>query len=387
MSVKVCIFGSTGSIGCNSLEVIDNLNNKGKDYSVLYLTSNTNIDLLAKQIKKYLPIGVAVTDDKSCEEFKRKYDFKDLQIFCGKSGLLELAERDDFNLLISSLVGISGLEPTIKAIKPNRKIALANKETLVVAGEIVNKLLKEKSCTLIPIDSEHSAIFQCLTGESKKNVSGIILTASGGPFLNKSLNDMNKASIKDALAHPKWNMGKKISIDSATMMNKGLEIIEAKWLFDLSPEQISVVIHPQSIIHSMVEFNDGSVKAQLGIPDMKLPIQYALTYPERIENNFPKMSFLEKFNLTFEPPDFDKFKCLKLATESLESGGIYPTVLNAANEIAVELFLNSKIGFSQIPEIIEDELNLTEYSSEISLENILATDSSIRNRLQSIFNI
>lgn len=387
MSVKVCIFGSTGSIGCNSLEVIDNLNNKGKDYSVLYLTTNTNIDLLAKQIKKYLPIGVAVTDDKSCEEFKRKYDFKDLQIFCGKSGLLELAERDDFNLLISSLVGISGLEPTIKAIKPNRKIALANKETLVVAGEIVNKLLNEKSCTLIPIDSEHSAIFQCLTGESKKNVSAIILTASGGPFLNKSLNDMNKASIKDALAHPKWNMGKKISIDSATMMNKGLEIIEAKWLFDLSPEQISVVIHPQSIIHSMVEFNDGSVKAQLGIPDMKLPIQYALTYPERIENNFPKMSFLEKFNLTFEPPDFDKFKCLKLATESLESGGIYPTVLNAANEIAVELFLNSKIGFSQIPEIIEDELNLTEYSSEISLENILATDSSIRNRLQSIFNI
>lgn len=387
MSVKVCIFGSTGSIGCNSLEVIDNLNNKGKDYSVLYLTTNTNIDFLAKQIKKYLPLGVAVTDDKSCEEFKRKYDFKDLHIFKGKSGLLELAERDDFNLLISSLVGISGLEPTIKAIRSNRKIALANKETLVVAGEIVNKLLMEKSCTLIPIDSEHSAIFQCLTGESKKNVSGIILTASGGPFLNKSLSDMNKASIKDALAHPKWNMGKKISIDSATMMNKGLEIIEAKWLFDLMPKQISVVVHPQSIIHSMVEFNDGSIKAQLGIPDMKIPIQYALTYPERIENNFPKMSFFEKFNLTFEPPDFDKFKCLKLAVDSLHSGGIYPTVLNAANEIAVELFLNSKIGFSQIPEIIEDELNLNEYSSEISLENILATDRSIRNRLQSIFNI
>ncbi|MFZ1321342.1 MAG: 1-deoxy-D-xylulose-5-phosphate reductoisomerase [Ignavibacteria bacterium] len=384
MSVKVCIFGSTGSIGCNSLEVIDNLIIKGNEYSVLYLTTNTNIDLLAKQIKKYSPIGVAVTNKKCCEEFKRKYDFKDLHIFEGKSGLLELAERDDFNLLISSLVGISGLEPTIKAIKPNRKIALANKETLVVAGEIVNKLLKEKSCKLIPIDSEHSAIFQCLTGESKKNVAGIILTASGGPFLHKSLDEMNKASIKDALAHPNWNMGKKISIDSATMMNKGLEIIEAKWLFDLSPDQISVVIHPQSIIHSMVEFNDGSVKAQLGIPDMKLPIQYALTYPDRIENNFPKMSFMEKFNLTFEPPDINKFKCLKLAVESLESGGIFPTVLNAANEVAVELFLNNKIGFSQIPEIIENELNLTEYSSEINLENILDADRMIRNRLLAI---
>jgi len=384
MSVKVCIFGSTGSIGCNSLEVIDNLINKGKDYSIQYLTTNTNVDLLAKQIKKYSPIGVAVTDDKSCEEFKRKYNFKDLEIFKGKAGILELAERDDFNLLISSLVGISGLEPTIKAIKQNRKIALANKETLVVAGEIVNKLLKEKSCTLIPIDSEHSAIFQCLTGESKNNVSGIILTASGGPFLKKSLDEMNNASIKDALAHPNWNMGKKISIDSATMMNKGLEIIEAKWLFDLTPDQISVVIHPQSIIHSMVEFNDGSIKAQLGIPDMKLPIQYALTYPDRIENNYPKMSFMENFNLSFEPPDNNKFKCLKLAVDALESGGIYPTVLNAANEIAVELFLNNKIGFSQIPEIIENELNLTKSSSKINLETILETDNTIRNRLIAI---
>ncbi|MBK8982363.1 MAG: 1-deoxy-D-xylulose-5-phosphate reductoisomerase [Ignavibacteria bacterium] len=382
MTEKVCIFGSTGSIGCNSLEVINNLNNNGSDYSVTYLTTNTSIDLLAEQIRNYSPKGIAITDELSCDQFISRYNFKDLEIFKGREGLLELSKRDDFTLLISSLVGIAGLEPTVNAIKKDRRIALANKETLVVAGELVNELIKKNSCTLIPIDSEHSAIFQCLTGEKMSNVSGIILTASGGPFLNKSTDELNYVTVEDALAHPNWNMGKKITIDSATMMNKGLEIIEAKWLFNLSPSQISVVIHKQSIIHSMVEFIDGSVIAQLGIPDMKLPIQYALTYPHRVINDFPKMNFNSPLTLSFEPPDYEKFKCLKLAIDSLNSGGIYPTVLNAANEIAVELFLNEAIRFNEIPEILELTLNNFNDDPELSLDNIINIDESVRRKLK-----
>ncbi|MBK9333957.1 MAG: 1-deoxy-D-xylulose-5-phosphate reductoisomerase [Ignavibacteria bacterium] len=382
MTEKVCIFGSTGSIGCNSLEVIDNLNNNGLDFSVSYLTTNTSIDLLAEQIKKYSPKGIAITDELSCDQFVSRYKFNDLEIFKGRKGILELSKRDDFSLLISSLVGIAGLEPTVNAIKKDRRIALANKETLVVAGELVNDLVKKNSSTLIPIDSEHSAIFQCLTGEKMSNVSGIILTASGGPFLNKSLDELNYVTVNDALAHPNWSMGKKITIDSATMMNKGLEIIEAKWLFNLAPSQISVVIHKQSIIHSMVEFIDGSVIAQLGIPDMKLPIQYALTYPHRVINDFPKMNFNSPLTLTFEPPDYEKFKCLKLAIDALNSGGIYPTVLNAANEIAVELFLNEAISFNEIPEILELTLNNFNDDQELSLDNIMNTDKSVRRKLK-----
>jgi len=382
MTEKVCIFGSTGSIGCNSLEVIDNLNNNGLDFSVSYLTTNTSIDLLAEQIKKYSPKGIAITDELSCDQFVSRYKFNDLEIFKGRKGILELSKRDDFSLLISSLVGIAGLEPTVNAIKKDRRIALANKETLVVAGELVNDLVKKNSSTLIPIDSEHSAIFQCLTGEKMSNFSGIILTASGGPFLNKSLDELNYVTVNDALAHPNWSMGKKITIDSATMMNKGLEIIEAKWLFNLAPSQISVVIHKQSIIHSMVEFIDGSVIAQLGIPDMKLPIQYALTYPHRVINDFPKMNFNSPLTLTFEPPDYEKFKCLKLAIDALNSGGIYPTVLNAANEIAVELFLNEAISFNEIPEILELTLNNFNDDQELSLDNIMNTDKSVRRKLK-----
>lgn len=382
MSEKVCIFGSTGSIGSNSLEVIDNLNNNGLDFSVTYLTTNSSIDILSEQIRKYSPKGVAITDELSCEKFISRNNFKNLEIFKGRKGLLELSERDDFTVLISSLVGIAGLEPTIKAIKKDRRIALANKETLVVGGEIVNKLIKKYSATLIPIDSEHSAIFQCLTGEKMNNVSGIILTASGGPFLNKTAEELKHVSVNDALAHPNWIMGKKITIDSATMMNKGLEIIEAKWLFNLLPSQISVVIHKQSVIHSMVEFIDGSVIAQLGIPDMKLPIQFALTFPDRVVNNFPKMDFSNPFNLTFEPPDYEKFKCLKLAMESLNSGGIYPTVLNAANEVAVELFLNKELSFTEIPELIESALNNFNDNQELSLENITETDESVRRKIK-----
>ncbi|MBS1518908.1 MAG: 1-deoxy-D-xylulose-5-phosphate reductoisomerase [Bacteroidetes bacterium] len=378
MSEKVCIFGSTGSIGCNSLNVIENLNNNGKDFSVLYLTANSNIDVLADQINKFSPAGVAITDEGQYAKFKEKYEFRNLEVLKGREGLFELSARDDFTLLISSLVGISGMEPTVNAIRKGRRIALANKETLVVAGAIVNDLLKEKSCTLLPIDSEHSAIFQCLTGEMNSTISRIILTASGGPFLKKNEEEIKNSTLEDALNHPNWNMGKKITIDSATMMNKGLEVIEAKWLFDLEPEQISIVVHPQSIVHSMVEFNDGSIKAQLGIPDMKLPIQYALTYPERIFNDYPRMDFTDSMNLTFEPPDFKKFSCLRLALESLAKGGIYPTVLNAANEIAVNLFLENKIKFNDISQILDKALSDSGFSNEMSIANIKYTDKTVR---------
>ncbi|MEO8209927.1 MAG: 1-deoxy-D-xylulose-5-phosphate reductoisomerase [bacterium] len=375
---KVGIFGSTGSIGCNSLEVIESLNKNGFNIEVVCLTTNSKIDVLAAQVKRFSPETVVIQDEKAYDEFKRKYFFESLEIFCGKQGLREIASRNNFALLINALVGFSGLEPTIEAIKSGKDIALANKETLVIAGKLITELTAKYKTKLIPIDSEHSAILQCLIGEKNELISKIILTASGGPFLYKSHDEIKNTSVEKALSHPNWKMGNKITIDSATLMNKGLEVIEAKWLFDIDADSIEVLVHPQSIIHSMVEFKDGSIKAQLGIPDMKIPIQYAITYPERVESDFPKIDFKKYKMLTFEEPDFEKFKCLMIAYEVLKEGGTFPIVMNAANEIAVDLFLKKKIGFLEISDIIESQLETHNNNNIFTLEDIIEIDKVTR---------
>lgn len=349
---------------------------------IVSITTNRNTELLAEQIREYSPESVVIQDNDAFKSFKEKYYFPEVEVLQGEEGLNEISARDNYDILVSALVGFSGLSPTLSAIQSGKNIALANKETLVIAGKIINKLLQKHKTGLYPIDSEHSAIFQCLIGEPADSVSKLIITASGGPLRNKSMEEIKHTTVEEALNHPNWVMGKKITIDSATMMNKGLEIIEAHWLFNLPPEKLEVLIHPQSVVHSMVEFKDNSIKAQLGIPDMKIPIQFALTYPERINSDFSKMDFLKYNNLTFEEPDFEKFRCLKLSYEALNSGGTYPAVLNAANEIAVELFLKGRIDFLTIPGIIEDELNIHESKSEFTIEDIIETDKKVRRDLE-----
>lgn len=387
ISKKVCILGSTGSIGCNSLEVIDNLNNNGHFIEIEYLSSNTRIDILANQIKKYSPKAVVIQNSKAFEDFKSKYNFPNLVLLSGKKELLKIASLGDYDLLINALVGFSGLEPTIEAIKSGKDVALANKETLVVAGAIINELTGKHKVKLLPIDSEHSAILQCLIGEDKESVSRIILTASGGPFLKKSIDEIRNTTVKQALDHPNWKMGNKITIDSATMMNKGLEVIEAKWLFNTEPGNINVLIHPQSIIHSMVEFKDGSVKAQLGIPDMKIPIQYAITFPARIKSDYEKMDFKKNNSFTFEEPDLKKFRCLQIAYDVLKDGGTYPVVLNAANEIAVDLFLKGRIKFLEIADIVENQLSIHNSLQKFNLEEIIEINDFTRQQIQSQYKV
>jgi len=379
---NIAILGSTGSIGKNSLEVIANFPDQ---FNVSYLTVNKNIDALCDQVRRFRPKGVVVLDRKSAEECKNRFDGS-TEVLAGEEGLLEIVQRSDVDVVISSLVGFAGLEPTVAAIKAKKKIALANKETLVVAGEIIMSLVKELGGTLIPVDSEHSAIFQCLAGESSSSVGKIILTASGGPFLNAPKEMLKKVSVEQALNHPNWKMGNKVTIDSATMMNKGLEVIEAHWLFGIPPDRIDVVIHPQSIIHSMVEFIDGSVKAQLGMPDMKLPIQYALTYPEREKSNFARVDFPKLREMTFFPPDYERFKCLRLAYDALNAGGTMPAALNAANEIAVKRFLEGKISFLQIPETICRTMEHHSSTPHPVLDDIIAADASARKFAESICN-
>jgi 1-deoxy-D-xylulose-5-phosphate reductoisomerase len=349
---NIAILGSTGSIGRNAIDVILNFPDK---FKVTYLAVNKNIELLFEQVKLLKPKGVAIYDKKRAEEFSKLVNGQ-VEVLSGEEGLLEIVSRDDVDIVLNSLVGFSGLKPTIRAIESKKRIALANKETLVVAGEIIKKLINENDVQLIPVDSEHNAIFQCLVGERISNVNKLILTASGGPFLNKDKSELENVSVEEALKHPNWKMGNKITIDSATLMNKGLEVIEAHWLFGLPVEKIKVVIHPQSIIHSMVEFVDGSIKAQLGVPDMKIPIQYALTYPDRVKASYGELDFTKIGQFTFLEPDLEKFECLKIAYEVAKLGGTYPTVLNAANEIAVDLFLNRKIKFTEIPKIIKNRL-------------------------------
>lgn len=383
MTKRVSILGSTGSIGASSLEVTDSLNINGYNIRVVSLSANSRIDILSEQIKKYSPDYAVITDKNSYLRFRDTYNFPETKILFGEEGLNEISGSDNYDLMITALVGFSGLKPTINAIKSGKDIALANKETMVVAGQLINHLTSCNEVNLFPIDSEHSALLQCITGEKKETVSKYILTASGGPFRNKSLTELKNISVKEALNHPNWKMGHKITIDSATMMNKGLEVIEAKWLFEAEDDKIDVLIHPQSVIHSMVEFIDGSVKAQLGIPDMKIPIQYAVTYPERVNSEFSRMDFRKFSSLTFEDPDFEKFRCLKIAYDVLKSGGTFPVVMNAANEIAVDLFLKEKIDFLSIPGIIENELERHDSLNNFSLEEITIIDSETRNSVLS----
>lgn len=348
-----------------------------------YLTANKNTDLLAEQIKVFKPRGVVVLDEARALVLKNQLNGS-VEFLSGIQGLKEVVSRDDVDLVISSLVGFAGLEPTIEAIRHRKTVALANKETLVAAGQLITALLKEYGVKLIPIDSEHSAILQCLQGEDPSRVARLILTASGGPFLLKPLLDFGSITVDEALNHPNWRMGKKITIDSATLMNKGLEVIEAHWLFGLPAEKIDVVIHPQSIIHSMVEFVDGSVKAQLGLPDMKLPIQYALTFPHRLPMNGERMNFPMLQSMTFFEPDRGKFRCLELAYHALSRGGTVPAVMNAANEIAVEAFLGKRISFSRIPDLIEKAMTSHKALSSPELPDIIEADRLARQYAASL---
>lgn len=372
---NIAVLGSTGSIGKNTLEVVRNLNRNGYPVSVKYISANSNVELLAEQIEEFKPKAAVIFNEAGYNALKLRSLKHKCEILCGQAGINEISRRDDFELVVNALVGFSGLIPTTEAIKHGKDIALANKESLVVAGELIYSMLSGSSAHLLPIDSEHSAILQCLQGEPMKQVTKLILTASGGPFREFTREEMNNVSVEQALKHPNWVMGNKITIDSATLMNKGFEIIEAKWLFNIEAENIEVLIHPQSIIHSMVEFSDGSVKAQLGVPDMKVPIQYALTYPERINSDFPRIDFKQLKNLTFDEPDLEKFECLKLAYDVIKSGGSYPIVLNGANEAAVELFLKGKIRFMDIPALIKRAMDKHENHVSPSLENIVEIDS------------
>ena len=379
---KLLILGSTGSIGVNSLIVASEFKS---EFEITGLTANENINLLKKQIEQFNVKTAVVKDKLKAEELRKSVD-NSIEVLSGEEGLIEITKRGNYDILISSLVGFAGLAPTVEAIKLKKRIALANKETLVAAGEIITRLCEEFGAELIPVDSEHSAIFQCLVGENKNEVHKLILTASGGPFLNKTVDELNHVTIEEALNHPNWKMGSKITIDSASMMNKGLEVIEAHWLFDFPKEKIEVLIHPQSVIHSMVEFADSSIKAQLSLPDMKIPIQYALTYPKRLKSKFVDTDFPKLHKLTFFEPDFRKFRCLKLAFDAIAIGGTAPCILNAANEVAVEFFLNGKIKFTQIPELIESTLNKFEVKFNPDLETIFQTDNQIRDYVYKSLN-
>ncbi len=372
---NIAILGSTGSIGQNTLDVVRNLNRNDYPVSVKYLSANSNVDLLCRQIEEFKPKAAVIFKKDCFEDLKNRSLKHKCEILCGEQGINEISERDDFELIVNALVGFSGLVPTIKAIKSGKDVALANKETLVVAGELIYSMLDKSKTKLLPIDSEHSAILQCIQGEPLNSSTKLILTASGGPFREYSKELFENVTTEEALNHPNWKMGNKITIDSATLMNKGFEIIEAKWLFNINVENIEVLIHPQSIIHSMVEFSDGSVKAQLGVPDMKIPIQYALTYPERVASEYPRINFMDLRNLTFESPDFDKFECLKLAFEVIKLGGSYPVVLNGSNEAAVDLFLNKKIKFTDISYLIKSALDKHSNHNNPDLENIIEIDS------------
>ena len=376
----IAILGSTGSIGRNCLSVIHNLPDR---FNITYLTTNTNIELLQNQIAHFHPRGVVVLDEAKAAALQvNGWQFG--RSIAGREGLLEIVRRDDVDLVINSIVGFAGLKPTVEAIKHRKQIALANKETLVVAGELVTSLVREYGVHLIPIDSEHSAILQCLAGEDRNSASRIILTASGGPLLNTPKDAFASITVEQALNHPNWKMGNKITIDSATLMNKGLEVIEARWLFGVPIERIDVVIHPQSIIHSMVEFVDGSIKAQLGIPDMKIPIQYALTYPERCPLNGSRIDFPKLQSMTFFAPDRKKFPCLQLAYDAMALGGTAPAIMNAANEVAVQAFLEKKIPFNRISELIEQALAKQTNHVSPDLEHTFQSDHKTREYVRTL---
>lgn len=381
---RIAIFGSTGSIGTQALDVIA----ANPDlFSAEILTAQTNADLLIKQALQFNPNAVVIGDEKKYEVVKEALAATDVKVFAGEGSLEEVAALDCYDMMLAAIVGYAGLRPTLKAISIGKPIALANKETLVVAGDIVMRKATEQRVAVIPVDSEHSAIFQCLVGEGRNKIERIVLTASGGPFLGKKPNYLVNVKRDHALQHPNWSMGAKITIDSATLMNKGLEMIEAKWLFNLQPDQIQVLVHPQSIVHSLVQFEDGSIKAQMGLPDMKLPIQYALAFPQRIPNQFPRYDFRKPNTLTFEEPDIKTFRNLTLATEALKKGGNMPCILNAANEIAVYAFLRNRIGFLDMTELVETTMKKIAFIEKPTLEEYFESDGEARNFAASLIHM
>lgn len=376
MKKRIAILGSTGSIGTQALEVIQQNPDK---FEVEVLTANNNVDLLIAQAKQFQPNAVVIANPEKYNYVTEALKNEPIKIYAGTDALTQVVQMESIDMVLTAMVGYSGLLPTYHAIKAKKNIALANKETLVVAGEIITKIALENQVAILPVDSEHSAIFQCLTGEFMNPIEKILLTCSGGPFRGKTIDELRHVTVDNALNHPNWDMGAKITIDSATLMNKGFEMIEARWLFGVPSSKIEVVVHPQSIIHSMVQFEDGSIKAQMGLPDMKLPIQYALGFPERIKNNFPRFSFTEHPTLTFEPPDTKIFRNLALAFEAINTGGNMPCVLNAANEVVVEAFLNRQISFLQMPEIIEKAMEKATWIEKPGLDDLVATNSETRS--------
>jgi len=381
---RIAVFGSTGSIGTQALEVI---RANAQLFEAEILTAQNNEELLIKQALEFKPNAVVIGDENKYQKVKIALSGTDVKVFSGEVALEEVADFDSYDMMLAGIVGFAGLKPTLKAVKKGKAVGLANKETLVVAGDIVMKTAAENRAPIIPVDSEHSAIFQCLVGEGRNKIEKIILTASGGPFIGKKPNFLVNIKREHALQHPNWTMGAKISIDSATLMNKGLEMIEAKWLFNLRPDQIQVVVHPQSLIHSMVQFEDGSIKAQMGLPDMKLPIQYALTFPQRIKNDFPRLDFKKFASLTFDEPDIKTFRNLALATEALFKGGNMPCILNAANEIAVWAFLKNRIGFLDITAVVEKTMEKIAFLPEPTLEEYFESDGEARNFAASLIKL
>ncbi len=373
---RIAIFGSTGSIGTQALDVIASNPDK---FSAEVLTAQNNDELLIRQALQFNPNVVVIGDEKKYKRVKEALASTDVKVFAGEKALEEVASMDCYDMMLAAIVGYAGLKPTLNAIYAGKAIALANKETLVVAGDIIMQKAVEYRVPIIPVDSEHSAIFQCLVGETRNRIEKIILTASGGPFIGRKPNYLVNVKREHALQHPNWSMGAKISIDSATLMNKGLEMIEARWLFNLKPEQIQVVIHPQSIIHSMVQFEDGSIKAQMGLPDMKLPIQYAMAFPKRIPNDFPRYDFKKVSTLSFEDPDLKTFRNLALAQDALVKGGNLPCIMNAANEIAVFAFLRNRINFLDMTEVIEKTMLQLPFIEKPTLEEYFESDGEARN--------
>lgn len=381
---RIAIFGSTGSIGTQALEVIAA---NPAMFSAEVLTAHGNDELLIQQALQFNPNIVVIGDERKYPKVKEALSRTDTKVFAGEKALEEVAAMDCYDMMLAGIVGFAGLKPTLKAIDNGKVVALANKETLVVAGDIVMRKAVENRVPVIPVDSEHSAIFQCLVGETRNRIEKIVLTASGGPFLGKKPNYLVNVKRDHALQHPNWAMGAKITIDSATLMNKGLEMIEAKWLFNLKPEQVQVLVHPQSIIHSMVMFEDGSIKAQMGLPDMKLPIQYAMAFPHRIPNSFPRYDFRKPSTLTFEEPDIKTFRNLTLATDALYRGGNLPCVLNAANEIAVFAFLKNRLGFLDMTDLIENTMNKIPFIQNPTLDEYIESDGEARSYAASLIHL
>ena len=372
---QIAILGSTGSIGSQALQVIEAHSDLYEPYA---LTTNNNADLLIQQARKFNPEAVIIANEEKYTYLKEALADMPIKVYAGKEAICEIVESQPIDIVLTAMVGYSGLKPTIRAIEAGKAIALANKETLVVAGELINKLAQQYNTPILPVDSEHSAVFQCLTGEVGNPIEKVILTASGGPFRTYSLEQLKTVTREQALNHPTWSMGAKITIDSATMMNKGFEVMEAKWLFGLKPEQIEVIIHPQSIIHSMVQFEDGSVKAQMGLPDMRLPIQYAFSYPDRVPSTFERLNLAKVATFTFEQPDITRFRNLALAYEAMNQGGNMPCIVNAANEVAVAAFLNDEISFLGMSDVIEATMQRVAYVKTPVYDDYVATDTAAR---------